>query len=116
MHGQYQFLDGIGPVALETRAGRDSGRDNAIFNVDTGADLAAAWMLPLPVGLGRFGAFVHAAGFDVGTTLQPLQARDLFALLDNFLFQRGHLGQQRGHQVPQLGRRQFIEVAWRGHT
>ena len=56
MHRQYQFLDGIGLVALETRAGRDSGRDNAIFNVDTGADLAAAWVLPLPVGLGRFGA------------------------------------------------------------
>ena len=77
---------------------------------------AAAWVLPLSAGLGRFGALIHAAGFDVGTALQPLQARDLFALLDNFLFQRGHLGQQHGHQVPQLGRRQFTEVGWQDHT
>ena len=78
--------------------------------------VAAAWLLALPGGLGWFGGFIHAAGFDVGTALQPLQARDFFALLDNFLFQLGHLGQQHGHQLPQLGRRQFIEVGWRGHT
>jgi hypothetical protein len=32
------------------------------------------YRLPLSGGLGRFGGFIHAAGFDVGTALQPQQS------------------------------------------
>src|ERR1700739_4496067 len=116
MYRQHQVLDGIGLVAFEARSGRDSGLDDPILNTDTGADLAASSVLPCPVGLGRFGALIHAAGFDVGTPLQPLQARNLLALFDIFLFQFDYLGQQHGHQLPQLGRRQLIEVGWWDHT
>lgn len=87
MHRQHQFLDGIGLVALEARSGRGRDLDHAILDRDAGTDLAAAAALLTLDRIGRFGAFVHAAGLDVRAAFQAFQAGDLFALLGDTLFQ-----------------------------
>ena len=115
MHRQHKLLNQIDLVALEARSCRGRGLQHPILDADARSDLAAAPTLLLPVGLGRFGATVHATRFDVRATLQSLQPRDLLTLLGNSPLQFGQLREQTGHQLPKLGRRQDIKVNRRDH-
>jgi len=104
-HRQHKLLDQIGLVALEARSRRRRGLDDPILDADAGADLAAAAALALQAGPGWFGGVIHAAGFDLWPTLQPLQPRDLLTQLGIFPLQFSHLRQQAGYQLLQLARR-----------
>jgi hypothetical protein len=61
--------------------------------------------LALEAGPGWFGGVIHAAGFDLWPTLQPLQPCDFLTLLGIRPFQLAHLLEQAGHQLLQLARR-----------
>jgi hypothetical protein len=51
----------------------------------------------------RRGPFVHAARFDIGTALEPLQSRDLLALLSDDPLELRNLTEQLQHKLLQLG-------------
>src|SRR5277367_2909142 len=64
----------------------------------------------------RHRPLVHAARLDVGPTLQPLQARDLVALLRYHALQLGNLAEQPDHQCFKIRTRKVREIAGWGHA
>ena len=99
-------------VALETRAGGNVGRDDALL-VDgepgrlrpcpPGACVRAGWLEP--------GLLVQAAGLNGRALFQALETGDLIALGGHSAFERGHFAQQLDHQGPSV-RRSTAHQRW----
>ena len=58
---------------------------------------------------------VHAARLDVGAAFQPLQARDLLALLSHHALQLSQLAKQPDHQRFKVSASNVREIVGRGH-
>src|SRR4249920_104311 len=94
----HEVLHQKGLVSPEAGSGRDLGIDHRLFNADPGCDLAPAGPLLIFGGFSWRGTLVHAARFNVWTTLQTFQTSNLFALLGDGLLQGGDLGEQFDQQ------------------
>lgn len=116
LRAQHQVLHDETRMALAARARRHRHRDDPLLVDDQLRRLAAA--APLPA-LGRrrlrLARLLHAARLDRRPALQPLQPRDLIALLAHRPPQCRHRRQQPGDQRFQLGVRQTIKIGKRRH-
>ncbi len=113
-----QILDHIGLGALEARTRRGFDREPPLFvDQEPRSLLAAARLLAPVLGLAPRGRrLVHAAGFDLGPSLEPLEARDLLAQARNLGLQRRDLLQSPENQPLEVGQAQGLNI-WRrrGH-
>src|ERR1700733_15289122 len=101
-HRNHQVLYQKGLMPLEAAAGWDLGIDHRLFNTNPGCDLTPAGSLLVFGGWYRRATLVHAARFNVWTTLQTFQTSNLFALFGDRLLQGGDLGKQFDQQSLKL--------------
>ncbi|EDP60995.1 hypothetical protein BAL199_00660 [alpha proteobacterium BAL199] len=113
-----QILNDERLVALEARARRNRSLHHPILDHDTRQLLGAATTALAAPTRRRLGCarLLHAARLQLRTCRQPLQSRDLIALLGDCLLQLRHLAQKPLHQSLQLGVRQTIESGGRQHS
>ena len=96
MRAHDQLLHHVILVALEARADRNRRRDHPLLVDHKPVELATALaLLAPPAGGPALARLFHAAGLELGPTLEALQARDLLA-------QGGVLDAQRGYLLQQL--------------
>ena len=89
----HEVLHQKGLVPLEAGSGRDLGIDRFLLNADARHDLAPAGPLLICGGFRWRGAFVHAARFNIGATLQTFQTGDFLAQFGDGLLQGGELSE-----------------------
>src|ERR1700679_1801735 len=98
----HEVLDQKGFITLEARPRRNLGRDHLLFNDDPRGDLAPAASLLFFSGFRWLGTFVHAAGFDIGATLQAFQTGDFLAQFGDGPRQGGDFSEQFDQQSLKL--------------
>ena len=111
----HEVLHQKGLVPLEARSGRDLGIDHFLLNADARHHLTPAGPPLVFTGFRWRGAFIHAARFNVGATLQTFQTGNLFAQFGDGLLQGGHLAQQFNQQSLKLWTAQRGKGGWRRH-
>ena len=89
--------------------------DHFLFNDDPRRDLAPATPLLFLCRFRRLGAFVHAARFNIGATLQAFQTGDFFAQFGDGLLQGGDFTEQFNQQSLKLWTAQRGKGGWRRH-
>src|SRR5208282_51710 len=94
----HKILDQKRFVTFENRSCRNLDPDHIFFDFDPRRDLASARLLLLLLGLRWFGAFFHAAWFDVRAALQTFQPSVLFAQFGDGLLQTGYLTEKFGQK------------------
>ena len=116
VHRNHEVLHQKGFITLEARTRRNLGRDHFLFNDDPRRDLAPATQALLFLcRFRRFGAFVHAARFNIGATLQAFQTGDFFPQFSDGLREGGDFTEQCNQQSLKLWTAQRGKGGWRQH-